>query len=89
MAIRTVHTQVEGSAVNVGFEWGNDGSLHVDATSDAAANGAPQAENNSPVQYSQKVSAPPNHLAGHPSSCERLRLFPHLLSCLLCPLVWQ
>ena len=54
-----MHAQVEGSAVNVGFEWGNDGSLHVDVTADAAANGAPPTENTSPVQYSKKTSAAP------------------------------
>lgn len=32
--------QVEGAEVSVGFEWGNDGSLHVDA----AANGASPAQ---------------------------------------------
>lgn len=52
-----VHAQVEGSEVNVGFEWGNEGSLSVDAKAHAATNGAPPAESvvESPVQYSQHV----------------------------------
>ncbi|CAL8462111.1 g1642 [Coccomyxa elongata] len=36
--------QVEGNEVNVGFEWGNEGSLSVDAKADAATNGVPPTE---------------------------------------------
>lgn len=57
-----VHAQVDGTEVTVGFEWGNEGSLSVDAKADGAANGVPPAESlaDSPVQYSQQISAAHN-----------------------------
>ncbi len=39
--------QVEGGEVKVGFEWGNEGSLHVDAHANGAS--PPESTADSPV----------------------------------------
>lgn len=71
----SVHAQVEGNEVNVGFEWGNEGSLSVDAKAGAATNGVPPAGSlaDSPVQHCPHTSAAAQY---PPGNCLHDRSFP-------------